>query len=178
MELELQHPFPSLERLVRNLPPEGVAIHGTSEENAHKIVTEGFLRKRLLENWLHFYFIHPRQNFRNPYTALNGFKERLTYTHFRGIGFSNPEVENSSLVVFKPDLAEAEPLVSDEPMKRFDSGNPIWIRTQRTTGHEILGTISFSVGQFGVIDVNATVDQLSDLLESLNPSIPQSPDQE
>lgn len=177
MELEPYHPFPALERLLKNLPPEGLAIHGTTDENARKITAEGFLRNKLPENWLHFYFIHPRQNFKNPHTAFHGFRERLIYTHFRGIGLSKPGDENSSLVVFKPDLAGAEPLVSDEPMKRFDSGNPIWIRTKRTTGHEILGATGFSTGQFGVIDVNATVDQISDLLESLNPSTPQSPDQ-
>lgn len=132
----LYNPFPEIEKLKEVIPDTGIAFHGTTRENAEKILAEGFsinhpYRIKHL-NYMHFFYIPPRgSGYSNTYSSYEGFAETLSWAHLRGNVHEPNKLHQQAIVLFQPNLAESEVIVSDEPEKRFEKGHPIWIRTQK-----------------------------------------------
>lgn len=168
---EYVRPSDQVERLFGNLPIEGLGMHGTSAVNAERIAENGFrVKKNFFQNdWLHFFYLHPKENISNPQRTANELRTHLDFMHSKGLRHCNLQemIQTPKLVLFVPNLAESEQVPSDNPMSRFDEGSPIWIRTRNFNGHNILGICDFSYRKGG-LDTQQTLDSMNKILEQYN----------
>ena len=165
-------PFPEIEALKSVMPDAGIAFHGTSFENAERILSEGF--KRL--QFIHYYFVSPNGKLENSDTTQREFKNALSIAFENG--YKHSPLIHPKLILFISKSPLIHSLEHYDLEKRIEMGFPIQCRARSGWDMKILGAVDF-----GIEDGTNTLHSFPQTMENIvnflkNFSEPQQPTQE
>lgn len=177
----LNHPpFPEIEGFRKVIPATGIALHGTSFENAQNILKNGFsIGFWGVTDRLHYYYIAPEGIFENSQKTKAEYSFVVSDTFDKGLAHTSKGQRNPVLIVFTPHITSQTTLPHCEPEIRVQTGLPVHCVTKSARKIKVLGSVEFALrdGKWFTDNTGGqTLENITNFLRNL--SEPQPPAQE